>query len=307
MYVLLFLLSLAGLIVGLVRPEKVLGNKLGSAQGAKKKAAIIYGLATLAFFILIGATAEPKTTKGDVVTTQPVAVVKVDEPKTKVTEVVDGDTIKVDTAGSKETIRLIGLDTPETKDPRKSVQCFGEEASKKLTEMLTGKEVRLERDDTQDDKDKYGRSLRYVYLTDDVLVNKEMISQGYGFEYTYEKPYKYQADFKAAQKEAEGAQRGLWAPGACVIEQSTTKQSTAPVEATTTKQDASTSTQTSTPAASTTTDEPASTTASSGVVKMSSTGICHAPGTTYYEKTTNFTSYGSVDECIAAGGRLPKR
>jgi hypothetical protein len=87
-------------------------------------------------------------------------------PLMAVVEVVDGDTIKVSVDGAVETIRLIGIDTPETKDPRKPVQCFRWEASAKAEELLAGRRVRLEADDTQDDRDKYGRLLRYVWRDD---------------------------------------------------------------------------------------------------------------------------------------------
>ena len=80
-----------------------------------------------------------------------------------VESVVDGDTIKVSMNGKVETLRLIGIDTPETKDPRKPVQCFGAEASRKATELLAGQKVRLEADASQGERDKYGRLLRYVW------------------------------------------------------------------------------------------------------------------------------------------------
>ena len=83
-----------------------------------------------------------------------------------VTKVVDGDTIAVLMDGKKVTIRLIGMDTPETVDPRKPVQCFGIEASDKAKELLTGQAVEIEQDDSQDTYDKYGRLLAYVYLPD---------------------------------------------------------------------------------------------------------------------------------------------
>ena len=75
--------------------------------------------------------------------------------------------------------------------------------------------VELEADNSQDDKDKYDRLLRYVYLTDGTLINKKLIEDGFGFEYTYQIPYKFQTEFKAAQKQAEEKKIGLWADGAC--------------------------------------------------------------------------------------------
>jgi len=134
-----------------------------------------------------------------------------------VVKVVDGDTLSVSINGKTETIRLIGINTPETVDPRKPVECFGKEASNKAKELLSGKRVRLETDSTQGDRDKYGRLLRYVWLEYDIFFNKQMISDGYAYEYTYSKPYKYQSEFKQAEAEAKQAKRGLWADGACAI------------------------------------------------------------------------------------------
>ncbi len=132
-----------------------------------------------------------------------------------VSSVVDGDTIKVNIGGTIETLRLIGMDTPETVDPRKPVQCFGKEASNKAKELLSGKKVHLEPDLTQGELDKYGRRLAYIYREDGLFYNKYMIEQGYAHEYTYNTPYKYQADFKAAQKSAQQNLRGLWSPDTC--------------------------------------------------------------------------------------------
>lgn len=133
----------------------------------------------------------------------------------QVVDVVDGDTIKISLSGSQKTLRLIGIDTPETVDPRKTVQCFGKEASNKAKELLSGKRVRIESDPTQGDLDKYGRTLAYVYREDGLFFNKYMIEQGYAHEYTYDLPYKYQTDFKAAEGYARENQLGLWSPSTC--------------------------------------------------------------------------------------------
>ncbi len=135
-----------------------------------------------------------------------------------VTRVVDGDTIDVaNVAAAKPVyrIRLIGIDTPETVDPRKPVQCFGREASREATLLMNGQQVKLEADPSQDDSDVFGRLLRYVFLTSGENVNLTMIRQGYAHEYTYRVPYKYQAEFKAAQRDAEREQAGLWSPSTC--------------------------------------------------------------------------------------------
>lgn len=134
-----------------------------------------------------------------------------DKQVDQVTKVVDGDTIYT----SKYKIRIIGLDTPETKDPRKPVQCFGVEASAKMRSLVGGKKVYLETDASQDTRDKYGRALRNVYLEDGTNVAHTMIRDGYGYEYTYGVPYKWQAEYKAAQKYAEQNELGLWAPQTC--------------------------------------------------------------------------------------------
>ena len=136
----------------------------------------------------------------------------------EVVRVVDGDTIDVSIGGKNERIRVIGLNTPETVDPRRTVECFGLEATSKAQELLLNKQVRLEADPTQGERDTYGRLLRFVFLEDGQNYGLEMISQGYGREYTYSVPHKYQREFQEAQKAAENAQRGLWAPDACAVQ-----------------------------------------------------------------------------------------
>ena len=132
-----------------------------------------------------------------------------------VTNVVDGDTLDVDYDGKIERIRPIGVDTPETVDSRKTVQCFGRDASAKATELLLNKKVRIEKDPTQSDRDIYGRLLAYVYREDGLFFNKWMIENGYAHEYTYKTPYAFQKEFKKAQSEARQEEKGLWAPGVC--------------------------------------------------------------------------------------------
>jgi len=139
-----------------------------------------------------------------------------------VIKITDGDTIDVSIDGQKQTIRLIGLNTPETVDPRKPVECFGKEASNKAKELLTGKRVVIEKDDSQGTYDKYQRLLAYVFLEDGTNFNKWMIENGYGYEYTYNLPYKYQKEFKMAQEQAKAQGKGLWANNACQKETETT-------------------------------------------------------------------------------------
>lgn len=128
----------------------------------------------------------------------------------QVTQFDDGDTIIVDMNGVQEKVRFIGVDTPETKDPRKPVQCFGRAASQFTRELIGENPVRLEADPTNTNRDRYNRLLRYVYLPDGRLVNLEIIKQGYGFAYT-SFPVQKLDEFRAAEKEARQNNRGLWA------------------------------------------------------------------------------------------------
>lgn len=144
-----------------------------------------------------------------------------------VTKVVDGDTITISKDGSSATLRLIGIDTPETVHPSKPVECFGAEASNKAKSLLSGKYITLETDDSQGTYDRYQRMLAYVYLPDGTMFNKYMISEGYAYEYTYGTPYKYQNEFKQAENSAKQNKKGFWADGVCE------EEAPAPVQTTT--------------------------------------------------------------------------
>lgn len=110
---------------------------------------------------------------------------------------------------------MIGLDTPESVDPRKPVQCFTLEASAQAKTILGGQSVYLETDPSQDTVDRFGRTLAYVWTESGRLFNLDMITDGYAFEYTYDLPYRYQQDFKAAENDARTQERGLWSLSAC--------------------------------------------------------------------------------------------
>ncbi|HEU5187948.1 MAG TPA: thermonuclease family protein, partial [Candidatus Saccharimonadales bacterium] len=128
----------------------------------------------------------------------------------KVTAVADGDTITVDMNGTLERIRMIGVDTPETHDPNTPVQCYGPEASDFTKQTLLQKTVRLEADPTNDNRDRYNRLLRYVYLEDGSLYEETLISQGYGFAYL-SFPFQKTDHFATLQAIAQDEKRGLWA------------------------------------------------------------------------------------------------
>lgn len=142
-------------------------------------------------------------------TTSGQATQGVEGERALVTKVVDGDTI--DLEGGK-TVRLIGIDTPETVDPRRPVGCFGKEASNKTKELLTSKTVILQKDISNIDK--YNRFLRYVFLPLEdgtvLFVNDYLVRDGYAKVYTYPPDVKYDRQFRQAEKEARENKKGLW-------------------------------------------------------------------------------------------------
>lgn len=131
----------------------------------------------------------------------------------RITEVYDGDTFAVDMQGNTEKVRLIGVDTPETHKPNTPVQCYGPNASNYTKDIATGKNVRLEADPTNSNRDRYDRLLRYAYIGD-FFLNKQLITNGYGFAYT---PFEFQKkdEFVEAESIAQTAGKGLWS--ACTV------------------------------------------------------------------------------------------
>jgi micrococcal nuclease len=133
-----------------------------------------------------------------------------------VVSVADGDTITVTVDGAAERIRLIGIDAPELSNP---AECFGRESADYADRLMTGQRVQLIADDSQDDRDRYGRLLRYVVLSDGTSVNESLIRGGYAIEYTYDSPYRYQDRFRSLEAEAQASSSGLWSAATCPREQ----------------------------------------------------------------------------------------
>ena len=134
--------------------------------------------------------------------------------KYQVVKVVDGDTVDVrGPDGETKRLRLIGVDTPETVHPTKPVECFGKQASDFTRTTLFGQIVTLESDESQGAVDKYGRTLAYIILADGMNFNNFLIASGYAYEYTYNTPYRYQDEFRSAQKLARENGDGLWGEG----------------------------------------------------------------------------------------------
>lgn len=126
----------------------------------------------------------------------------------QVVSVTDGDTINVLIGTERKALRYIGIDTPETVAPGQPVGCFGQEASNENKRLVEGKMVRLEKDVSETDR--FGRLLRYVYLTDGAMVNELMVSNGFAQSSTFPPDVKYQERFSAAQRAAQEQGKGLW-------------------------------------------------------------------------------------------------
>lgn len=126
-----------------------------------------------------------------------------------VVKVIDGDTIELATG---QTVRFVGIDTPETKDPRRPVGCFGKEASSETKKILLGKEIIMQMDVSE--QDKYQRLLRYIYLPQEggkfLFVNDYLVRAGFAKAYTYPPDVKYNAQFLEAEKAAREGKLGLW-------------------------------------------------------------------------------------------------
>lgn len=133
-----------------------------------------------------------------------------------VERVVDGDTVRVVARGFQTTVRLVGIDTPETRRPGTPVQCWGPEATRRARHLLPqGSRVRVAADPTQDRRDRYGRFLGYVTrLGMRVTVNHAMVTAGAAkvLVYDRDRPFARVRSFRIAERRAQAARRGLWGP-----------------------------------------------------------------------------------------------
>jgi micrococcal nuclease len=129
--------------------------------------------------------------------------------KAKVTDIVDGDTIKVLSSGKTYTVRYIGIDTPEIKHQNGSTdQPYGQEAKTVNAWLLAGKDIYLKKDVTETDK--YGRLLRYIYLEDGTMINDVLIRMGYAHILTIPPNVAFQSEFLKAQRAAREERLNLW-------------------------------------------------------------------------------------------------
>ncbi|HUS26647.1 MAG TPA: thermonuclease family protein [Nevskiaceae bacterium] len=179
------------------------------SRGRKKQAPLI-----VVFIILVVAVGQHY---GWLQNTQQTVTQKASETQPglyAVDHFVDGDTIAVDMNGKTETIRMIGIDTPETHKPNSPVQCYGPAAAAYTKNLIGDNRVRLEADPKSQNRDRYKRLLRYVYLPDGKLVEYELIANGYGFAYT-QFPFTKSDQFVEAEEAAETVVKGLW--GNCTV------------------------------------------------------------------------------------------
>lgn len=157
----------------------------------------------------IVATSSPVTT---VVATSS-ATQGIEGERAFVSKVVDGDTIVLENG---KAVRFVGIDTPETVDPRRPVGCFGKEASNETKNLLTGRFVILQKDTS--DTDKYGRLLRLIYLPleggEILFVNDYLLREGFAKVKTYPPDVKFEDRFLEAERKSKEAKKGLW--GKCI-------------------------------------------------------------------------------------------
>ena len=133
-------------------------------------------------------------------------------PGWRISRIVDGDTVDVTKGRRTLTLRLIGIDTPETVHPTEPIECFGPEASNFATRRLLGEPVALEFDRTQGRLDYYDRTLAYVWTTDGEphQFNRDAVRRGFALEYTYDAPYLWQREFLRAEAAAREQRLGVW-------------------------------------------------------------------------------------------------
>jgi micrococcal nuclease len=144
--------------------------------------------------------------------------VPVMQANARVTKVVDGDTLEVELDGEAGThkVRLLGINTPETVDPRRPVECFGKEASAKMKELAAGKRIRLLADPQADERDKYGRLLRNAFLEDGTDINAYMVREGYAYAYvSFPQDARRKQELKKLEYDAKMAELGLWSKESC--------------------------------------------------------------------------------------------
>lgn len=218
---------------------------------------------------------------------QTIVISSAEKQETTVSRVVDGDTIEVDWNGTKEKLRLIGVDTPESVHPdaTRNVE-EGKTTSAYTKEQLEGKKVWVELD--VEERDRYGRLLGYVYQENGMMYNVQLMAEGYAQTATFPPNVRWVELFKSLQTDARDAQRGLWAGSKSDTTQEPPVGSGSVVQ-----------------------PVPASASCDNPTIKgnLSSSGekIYHSPGQQYYERTDAEEMFCTAEEAEAAGYRASKR
>lgn len=145
-------------------------------------------------------------------------IVAVTSTNAVIIRAVDGDTLlaRMDGESQEVKVRLLGVNAPESVDPRRPVQCFGKEASHFTAALADGKRVRMEEDPEADERDKYGRLLRFVILEDGMNLNEELVRKGYANAYvSFPMGKRFKSRIRRLQDEARRAGKGLWNSETC--------------------------------------------------------------------------------------------
>lgn len=191
---------------------------IGSIKLTKKQTRLLISLALILLFSVLGYNQQEQLGQ----------LLGANQPGLyRVTNFDDGDTITVDMNGRQERVRMIGVDTPELHHPEKPVQCYAQQASNYTKELIGENNVRLQADPLDDNRDLYGRLLRYVYLPNGTLVNLKLVQDGQGFAYT-RFPYVRLAEFIRAESDAQSNSVGLWAT--CSVTDNGETKETNPLE-----------------------------------------------------------------------------
>jgi micrococcal nuclease len=223
-------------------------------------------------------------------------------------QTVDGDTVKVKINNREETIRMILVDTPETKHPSKPEQPFGKEASEFTRNTLLNKHVDIELGIQE--RDKYGRLLAYIYI-DGKMFNKMLVEKGLARVAVFPPNTKYLDEFKALESKAKQQAIGIWSIENYVEEDgfNTPNQSKSTASTTQPKSNHSSSSSSSKPFVNNPSDDKESNVSCKGKIKGNANSkIYHVPGGAYYEKTQdNIVWFCTEEEAQAAGYRKSKR
>ncbi len=135
-------------------------------------------------------------------------------PTTKIVEVIDGDTVRIATSGGEEdTVRVIGIDTPETRRPGRGVECGGRAATAALRDLAEGRAARVIEDPTQDRRDRYQRRLAVLVLEDGTDLGRRQVADGHAEVYVFERPFRRLSRYRRAERKARARRDGAW--GAC--------------------------------------------------------------------------------------------